>query len=629
MASAASASTGEADGGAAARQVYDRQVASFKLGIDRDIVSKRRVPVLFELLGRGCCKRCCFRFINEKTFALYRQPDELLGSLIAALYEDMTEEYKARYANWRDTQLPDTTSAPEVPLERHHIASEFTSKPPMMTKQHNRQNEEEEEEERQQQEEKQTEEKEKEKAKEKEEEYKGTAAPNICIACLGTLQHISTQAFLQSLMAIFPNCGYEFDDYSLTVTLPASTITRQYAVWYHLKSTFGSDVLFEDETLWDSVVEIKEGIKWVLGYVLRHELGLCFSPEALFKVQMTFKHPETEKEHEFLYQIREANLRPHKGRRKGRRAKGSSGVEDASITAIQKALQGLSMQTFMKYGAVPPSPISTCAYYDFAFFHMSIFIAGRYNKYSRALSQSPWMIDGRLNSTTSVSQIIQAVLLDNFKYEDVKFSASGREDVDVRMLGDGRPFVMELINPRKTKYTAQDFIQMQQAINRSTNKIRIRDLQRIKKKDFNKLKDGEEHKSKAYRCVVWAEKELEPKDFDFMKDVKDLKVQQMTPIRVLHRRTLMTREKTVHSLSAQYLSPHFFILDVVTSAGTYVKELVHGDLGRTAPSIGSLLGCETDILQLDVTAIHLDFPPKIPEPTHEEEEGAVEEQQHA
>ena len=41
----------------------------------------------------------------------------------------------------------------------------------------------------------------------------------------------------------------------------------------------------------------------------------------------------------------------------------------------------------------------------------------------------------------------------------------------------------------------------------------------------------------------------------------------------------------------------------MTSAGTYVKEFIHSDLGRTMPNLGSLLGCEADILQLDV--LHL------------------------
>lgn len=48
-----------------------------------------------------------------------------------------------------------------------------------------------------------------------------------------------------------------------------------------------------------------------------------------------------------------------------------------------------------------------------------------------------------------------------------------------------------------------------------------------------------------------------------------------------------------------YISPVHLKLD----PGTYVKEFVHGDLGRTVPSVGSLLNCRADILQLDVTNV--------------------------
>lgn len=44
-------------------------------------------------------------------------------------------------------------------------------------------------------------------------------------------------------------------------------------------------------------------------------------------------------------------------------------------------------------------------------------------------------------------------------------------------------------------------------------------------------------------------------------------------------------------------------------AGTYIKEFVHGDEGRTEPNLGSFLGCKEPaaILQLDVLEIHMDF----------------------
>jgi tRNA pseudouridine synthase 10 len=42
---------------------------------------------------------------------------------------------------------------------------------------------------------------------------------------------------------------------------------------------------------------------------------------------------------------------------------------------------------------------------------------------------------------------------------------------------------------------------------------------------------------------------------------------------------------------------------VWASAGTYIKEFVHGDLGRTTPNVGSLIDKEVDILQLDVGSL--------------------------
>jgi tRNA pseudouridine synthase 10 len=73
---------------------------------------------------------------------------------------------------------------------------------------------------------------------------------------------------------------------------------------------------------------------------------------------------------------------------------------------------------------------------------------------------------------------------------------------------------------------------------------------------------------------------------------------------VLHRRSQLVREKQVYRMYAKYVNPHYMVLHVLASAGTYIKELVHGDLGRTTPSVGSILGTECDILQLDVTNVY-------------------------
>ena len=37
------------------------------------------------------------------------------------------------------------------------------------------------------------------------------------------------------------------------------------------------------------------------------------------------------------------------------------------------------------------------------------------------------------------------------------------------------------------------------------------------------------------------------------------------------------------------------------------QEFVHSDEGRTVPSMGSLLGCKAEIMQLDVAELHMEF----------------------
>lgn len=62
-----------------------------------------------------------------------------------------------------------------------------------------------------------------------------------------------------------------------------------------------------------------------------------------------------------------------------------------------------------------------------------------------------------------------------------------------------------------------------------------------------------------------------------------------------------------------YLSDHnrLLVIDIQTQAGTYVKELVHGEFGRTVPSLASIIGQKIDILALDVMDIDIDWPPPV------------------
>ncbi|CAB4056048.1 PUS10 [Lepeophtheirus salmonis] len=237
----------------------------------------------------------------------------------------------------------------------------------------------------------------------------------------------------------------------------------------------------------------------------------------------------------------------------------------------------------------------------------------RYNKYSRELPQTPWIIDGVRKLDTSIEEIIIEPFKKIFKFDDAKFYSSGREDVDTRMLGSGRPFAFEFVNPRKTIFSHEELRSVEAAINSSTQDVRINSLSLLLKSDLKTLKEGEDQKTKTYRSVV-----VIPSDVEMTLDVLNGKLpaskvtlSQKTPVRVLHRRSNALRKRTVSDLKFEAFpkelsngSDRRFIFSLVTEAGTYVKEFVHGDFKRTTPSLKSIIGCDIDIEALDVQAIN-------------------------
>lgn len=104
---------------------------------------------------------------------------------------------------------------------------------------------------------------------------------------------------------------------------------------------------------------------------------------------------------------------------------------------------------------------------------------------------------------------------------------------------------------------------------------------------------------------------MTPEIIEKINGLKEVELDQTTPTRVEHRRAMLVRKRTVHTMTASPLEEgqNRISLLLRTQAGTYVKEFVHGDEGRTQPNLGSLLGCEVpaEILELDVLGIHMDF----------------------
>ena len=275
--------------------------------------------------------------------------------------------------------------------------------------------------------------------------------------------------------------------------------------------------------------------------------------------------------------------------------------------------------------------------------HRPAYVGGRYLKYARGTPQSPWFADGGEVGRGSVQTSLDAVLLSPaFLHADgSKLNSAGREDMDVRMLGNGRPFILEAHNPRRPRCfdEGHDEVLLDSAdddperiVGRGASgsgssaaaraaalsSSRLGDggvgvvgVHRSSREAYGKMHEGSAEKEKTYAAVMWASRRLGAEDFARLNATKGLRVAQATPTRVLHRRAPATRTRVVHEMRAAPIegdpSGRFFTLEMRTQAGTYVKEFAHGDFGRTRPSVGELLGCEADILQLDVTDVEMRF----------------------
>ena len=83
-------------------------------------------------------------------------------------------------------------------------------------------------------------------------------------------------------------------------------------------------------------------------------------------------------------------------------------------------------------------------------------------------------------------------------------------------------------------------------------------------------------------------------------------IAQRTPERVVHRRADTIRNRRVLAAEVVGTDADRAEIRVTAEAGTYIKEWVHGDRGRTSPSLAERLGVACEVLELDVLDVHDD-----------------------
>ena len=83
-------------------------------------------------------------------------------------------------------------------------------------------------------------------------------------------------------------------------------------------------------------------------------------------------------------------------------------------------------------------------------------------------------------------------------------------------------------------------------------------------------------------------------------------IKQQTPLRVMHRRADLIRERYIYKVKVKKVSLKRALMEIRCQGGLYVKELVSGDEGRTIPNVSDLLRNRAKTLKLDVLKVIMD-----------------------
>jgi tRNA pseudouridine(54/55) synthase len=337
----------------------------------------------------------------------------------------------------------------------------------------------------------------------------------------------------------------------------------------------------------------------------------------------------------------------------------------------------------------------------------SHYVYGRYRKLARGIPQTKWpcrTCKGRgcarcdqtgLQYQSSVQGFIGDPLLEIFGSREHAFHGMGREDIDVRCLGRGRPFVIELKNPMKRDVDSE---MVMKVINESASgQLEVTDMRPSNRSEVVRVKDTPAEKSYTirYRIEPLTQDDLDvltqvmevPKNnqdrnrrrrdhhrgkkrelkadevapvvdysglkkaeltalceanglvksgtkdvlierlmnikeetlplpdqdyvMEIMQKLQGCTLAQRTPERVAHRRADKIRRRKVIETSGPSVGINedgvmIAEFSLRCESGTYVKETVHGDCGRTQPSISSLIKAKCTVEWLDVADIHAD-----------------------
>ena len=228
---------------------------------------------------------------------------------------------------------------------------------------------------------------------------------------------------------------------------------------------------------------------------------------------------------------------------------------------------------------------------------------GVYWKRGRNISHTIWISrSGVKEYPYSIEEFLNDNLNKIFDSEKIIHHASGREDVDARMLGTGRPIVVEVKKPKRRKVSLEEL-----------NKILHKQLIEVcltgksSHSVIEYLKGEGSKKTKIYKLLFYTEKPLEEPIIRKLElELKNRIINQRTPTRILRRKKDYLRKKRVYEVKIKKIHGQVYEALIKCDGGLYVKELVHCDNGRTSPCFSEILKMGAYPIELDVIGVEVD-----------------------
>lgn len=221
------------------------------------------------------------------------------------------------------------------------------------------------------------------------------------------------------------------------------------------------------------------------------------------------------------------------------------------------------------------------------------YILTRYRKLTRAISQAQIY----KNVITSIERELEK-LKNATSCSEVIIHASGREDIDARMLGSGRPTIIEISKPIR-RLELDDLSKLLESTHEFIEFSKTPTL--TSSREVRKLKKASERDVKIYRVLTILDNDVSDEQLVSLENYfRNRQVTQYIPRRIKRKPKWRKRVKMIYELKVHKVCERVLELLIKCQGGLYVKEFITSDEGRTEPSIAGTLGVNAYPVELDV-----------------------------